>query len=131
VFAHPANAFVMRFLGHVNVLDAELAGGRARVGEVTLDVGGHNGDTRGRLYIRPHDVILARTPADGALSARVVRVTPLSRGLQIELQVPAIGARLRADLDWERGAALGLRDGEDVYLSLRQARVFAHGRHSG
>ena len=49
--------------------------------------------------------------------------------LQIELHVPAIGAQLRADLDWERGAALGLRDGEDVFLSLRQARVFAHGRH--
>jgi sulfate transport system ATP-binding protein len=128
VFAHPANAFVMRFLGHVNVLDAELAGGRARVGEVTLDVGSHHGDTRGRLYIRPHDVALARAPADGALQARVVRVTSLSRGLQIELEVPAIGAQLRADLDWERGTELALRDGEDVFLSLRQARVFAHGR---
>jgi hypothetical protein len=68
---------------------------------------------------------------DGALAARVMRVTPLSRGLQVELQVPAIGARLRADVDWERGAALALRDGEDVFLSLRQARVFAHGGPGG
>jgi sulfate/thiosulfate transport system ATP-binding protein len=131
VLAHPANAFVMRFLGHVNVLDAEFADGRARVGDVTLDVASHDGDTRGRLYIRPHDVALTRAPGDGALPARIVRITPLSRGLQIELQVPAIGARLRADLDWERGTALALRDGEDVFLSLRQARVFAHGRHDG
>jgi sulfate transport system ATP-binding protein len=131
VFAHPANAFVMRFLGHVNVLDAELAGGRARVGDVTLDVGSHHGDARGRVYIRPHDVSLARAPGDGALPARVVRITALSRGLQIELAVPAIGARLRADLDWERGAALALRDGEDVFLSLRDARVFANGRSDG
>src|SRR5690348_11035547 len=116
----------MRFLGHVNVLDAELAGGRARVGELTLDVEHHNGDSRGQIYIRPHDIALARAPADGALAARVVRVTPLSRGLQNELQVPAIGARLHADLDWERGTALALRDGEDVFLSLRQARAFAH-----
>ena len=27
--------------------------------------------------------------------------------------------------DWERGTALGLRDGDDVFLSLRRARVFA------
>jgi hypothetical protein len=54
-----------------------------------------------------------------------VRVTPLSGGLKIDLSVPAIGSRLRADLDWERGTALGLRDGDDVFLSLRRARVFA------
>jgi sulfate transport system ATP-binding protein len=126
VFEHPANDFVMRFLGHVNVLDAELADGRARIGDITLAIGGHNGDTRGRVYIRPHDVELARAPADGAFAARVVRVTPLSGGLKIDLSVPAMGSRLRADVDWERGAALALRDGDDVFLSLRRARVFAH-----
>jgi sulfate transport system ATP-binding protein len=125
VFEHPANDFVMRFLGHVNVLDAELAGGQARIGSVSLAVGDHAGDARGRVYVRPHDVELARAPADGALAARVVRVTPLSGGLKIDLSVPAIGSRLRADLDWERGTALGLRDGDDVFLSLRRARVFA------
>jgi sulfate transport system ATP-binding protein len=127
VFEQPANDFVMRFLGHVNVLDAELSNGHARIHGVTLQVGGdHTGDSHGRVYIRPHDVELARAPAAGALAARVVRVTPLSGGLKVDLSVPAIGSRLRADLDWERGTALGLRDGDDVFLSLRRARVFAH-----
>jgi sulfate transport system ATP-binding protein len=126
VFEQPANDFVMRFLGHVNVLDAELADGRARIGDVTLAVGNHNGDSRGRVYIRPHDVELARANSDGALAARVMRVTPLSGGLKIDLSVPSIGSRLRADVDWERGTALALRDGDDVFLSLRRARVFAH-----
>ncbi|TMQ17957.1 MAG: sulfate ABC transporter ATP-binding protein [Deltaproteobacteria bacterium] len=132
VFEQPANDFVMRFLGHVNVLDAELGDGRARIGEVTLAIGGHNGDTRGRVYIRPHDVELTRTPADGAVAAHVVRVTPLSGGLKVDLAVPAIGSRLRCDLDWKRGTALGLRDGDDVFLSLHRARVFAtdHGAAS-
>jgi sulfate transport system ATP-binding protein len=125
VFEHPANDFVMRFLGHVNVLDGDVADGRVRIGDVTLAVGSPAGDARGRVYVRPHDVELARSPAEGALAARVVRVTPLSGGLKVDLSVPAIGSRLRADLDWERGAALGLRDGDDVFLSLRRARVFA------
>ena len=128
VFEHPANDFVMRFLGHVNVLDAELADGHARIGDAIVALGSavaHGGDTRGRVYIRPHELDIARSPAAGALAARVVRVTPLSGGLKIELSVDSLGSRMRADLDWERGAALGLRDGDDVFLSLRRARVFA------
>ncbi len=136
VFDQPANDFVMRFLGHVNVLDAELEGGRARIGEVTVSLGDGrgaaiNGDAKGRVYVRPHEIDIARTPSPGkdAFAARVVRVTPLSGGLKIELTVPALGSRMRADIDWERGTALGLVDGDDVFLSLRRARVFAQTGH--
>ncbi|MDX2087342.1 MAG: sulfate ABC transporter ATP-binding protein [Kofleriaceae bacterium] len=128
VFQHPANDFVMRFLGHVNVLDARLEDGRARVGDVLIDLAnqdiGHVRD--GRVYVRPHEVEIGRTPGTGAVAARVVRVTPLGSGLKIELVAPSLGQRLRADVDWERGNALALRDGDDVFLSLRRARVFAH-----
>jgi sulfate/thiosulfate transport system ATP-binding protein len=129
VFEQPANDFVMRFLGHVNVLDAELTDGHALIGDVMVAlgsaVGAHRSDTRGRVYVRPHELDIARDPGAGALAARVVRVTPLSGGLKVELSVDALGSRMRADLDWERGKALGLRSGEDVFLSLRRARVFA------
>jgi sulfate transport system ATP-binding protein len=143
VFEHPANDFVMRFLGHVNVIDAELHDGYARISDVTFAVGSHNGEARapqpaqaaaaparlgdeplGRVYVRPHDVDVARTRTAGTFAARVVRVTPLSGGIKVELSVPSFGTNLRADLDWERGSALGLRGGDDVYLSLRRARVF-------
>jgi sulfate transport system ATP-binding protein len=126
VFEKPANDFVMQFLGHVNVLDAELAGGQARVGDITVAIGAHSGDSRGRVYVRPHDVEVAREPSAGAFAAQVVRVTPLSGGLKLELSVPSIGWQLRADIDWERGEALGLRNGDDVFLSLRRGRVFSH-----
>jgi sulfate transport system ATP-binding protein len=133
VFDRPANDFVMRFLGHVNVLDAELEDGRARIGEATVAlgaaIGAHHGDTRGRVYVRPHEVDIARAPAAGAFAARVLRVTPLSGGLKIELSVPSLGSRMRADIDWERGTALALSDGDDVFLSLRRARVFAPDDH--
>ncbi len=125
VFEHPANDFVMRFLGHVNVLDALLEQGRARVGEVFLDVD-HDAASphRGRVYVRPHEVEIGRAHTSGAIAARVTRVTPLGGGLKIELDAPALGSNLRADVDWERGTKLALRDGDDVFLSLRRARVF-------
>ncbi|MGE0400639.1 MAG: sulfate/molybdate ABC transporter ATP-binding protein [Kofleriaceae bacterium] len=123
VFQHPANDFVMRFLGHVNVLDAEVVAGRARVGAASVEVANAQ-EGRGRVYVRPHEVEVGRAPAENAVPAKVVRVTPLGSGLKIELVVPALGS-LRADVDWERGSALDLRDGDDVFVSLRRARVFA------
>jgi sulfate transport system ATP-binding protein len=126
VFEHPANDFVMRFLGHVNVLAAELAGGRARVGDVTVEVAGAPDDRRaGHIYVRPHEVEIGREPGRDAIRARVLRVVPLSAGLKVELDAPALGSSLRADVDWDRGSRLELRDGDDVFLSLRRARVFA------
>lgn len=156
VFQQPANDFVMRFLGHVNVLDAELTNGEARIGDITVALGtdlagnhelpyasassridnralpvgaARSVDIRGRVYVRPHEVDIARAPRAGTVAARVVRVTPLSGGLKIELTVPSLGSHMRADIDWERGNALGLAGGDDVFLSLRRARVFAHAGH--
>jgi sulfate transport system ATP-binding protein len=126
VFEHPANDFVMRFLGHVNVFEAELAGGYAQIGEVRIAVGGSEAGPHSRVYVRPHDIDVARVATAGAIAAQVVRVTPLSGALKIELSAPSLGPQIRADLDWERGTQLGLRSGDDVFLSLRRARVFAH-----
>ncbi len=93
VFAAPANDFVMRFLGHVNVI--ELPDGT-------------------RLHARPHELLIDR--AAGTFPARVTRVIPLSAGLKIELAHEA--QEIRVDVDWERGARLALRDGDAVFLSL-------------
>jgi sulfate transport system ATP-binding protein len=124
VFEHPANDFVMRFLGHVNILEAELDGGRARIGDAMIEIAGGGAAAHSHVYVRPHDIDVARVATTGALAAHVVRVTPLSGGLKIELTVPSLNSQLRADIDWERGSALGLRSGDDVFLSLRRARVF-------
>jgi sulfate transport system ATP-binding protein len=127
VFERPANDFVMRFLGHVNVFDAVLERGRARVGDIVVELAGAVDAAprhAGRIYVRPHEVTIAREAGDRGIPARVVRVTPLGAGLKVELVAPALAGHLRVDVDWERGTALGLRDGDDVFLSLRRARVF-------
>jgi sulfate transport system ATP-binding protein len=102
VFDHPANDFVMRFLGDVNVVEKDNA----------------------RLYIRPHELELDRNPGADRFPAQVVRITPLGAVLKIELDVELLGQPLSAELDRGRAAALGLDAGETVYLSLRRARRF-------
>ena len=125
VFQHPANDFVMRFLGHVNVLDAELEPGRARVGATVVEVATEDRGA-GRVYVRPHEVEVGRSRGENSVPAKVVRVTPLGAGLKVELEVftHARPTSVRADVDWERGTALDLRDGDEVFVSLRRARVF-------
>jgi len=126
VFEKPASDFVLRFLGHVNVFEARLERGRARLGEVIVDIdngGAAEAPRNARVYVRPHDVEIARAASAGAVPARVVRVTPRGAGLKVELDVPTLSPNLRADLDWRSGTALGLEAGDDVFLSLRRARV--------
>lgn len=103
VFETPANDFVMRFLGHVNVIETH----------------------EGTRYVRPHEVSIDRASRDGAVAATVLRVTPLGTGLKIEVSAPAIApSPMRVDLDWERGSNLALRDGDQVFVTLRRARHF-------
>ena len=61
VFEHPANAFVMDFLGNVNVFPVQLLDGRAMLGHVEMPLP-HvptSGD-EGRVFVRPHELDLTR-----------------------------------------------------------------------
>jgi sulfate/thiosulfate transport system ATP-binding protein len=105
IFDHPASDFVMRFIGQVNVLE--------RPG--------------GRVYVRPHELDLAREPGADRIAATVARVLPLGALLRVELAVPDASRPIRAELARDRAAALSLEPGDPVWLSLRRARVFEHG----
>jgi sulfate/thiosulfate transport system ATP-binding protein len=127
VFDHPANDFVMRFLGQVNVFSARVERGRAHLGEeLVLDVPQHpEPEARtAKVYVRPHELDIERDPSDGTVAARVLRVTPLGAAVKVELAVPSLSDNVRAELDRRRSDLLALRGGDRVYLSLRRARVF-------
>ncbi|MGA9522584.1 MAG: sulfate/molybdate ABC transporter ATP-binding protein [Myxococcaceae bacterium] len=126
VFDHPANEFVLRFLGQVNVFTGRVEGGRAHVGDLELDAPGHEGAHSGpaRVFVRPHDLEIAR--ASGAargIPADVVRITPLGPSVRIELKAVEDGALIVAALERSQSDALSLRPGERVVLLLRRARV--------
>jgi sulfate transport system ATP-binding protein len=137
VFDHPANSFVMDFLGSVNVLPGRVANGVFRS---TLSHG-DNGHTRrlevaypdyphrearpASVYVRPHDLDIDPT-ADGTagLAARVLHVNPAGPVARVRLLLSDGDTSVHADVSRERYAELGLKTGDTVYVSPRRAHVF-------
>jgi sulfate transport system ATP-binding protein len=127
VFDHPANAFVMDFLGNVNVFHGRLQGGRAHLGEVTLDFPDypHAEGQAAALYVRPHEWDVGRQPSGGnALRARVLHANPAGAVARLRLLALDFGAELQAEVPRERFDGLRLAAGDTVYVSPRRVRAF-------
>jgi sulfate/thiosulfate transport system ATP-binding protein len=124
VYEQPANEFVARFIGVMNILECEVAGGRARCGELDFPAGGEPDGRKLRIGFRPYavqissDLGLFRHPA-------VLRHTFfLGVMLRVELELPS-GLTLRARMAKEEYSQLGLFDGCAVSFQIRQYRVLA------
>jgi sulfate transport system ATP-binding protein len=130
VFEHPANAFVMDFLGNVNKLPVRVEGGRALLGDTgTVELpakvfaAAENGRTD--AYIRPHELDLSRS-ADGGncLLGKVVHINPAGSVVKVRLLAEDFGLMINVDVTPERYKALALRPGEGVYVTPKAAKIF-------
>jgi sulfate transport system ATP-binding protein len=98
LYDHPANEFVMSFVGPVNRL----------------------GDT----FIRPHDVELLLEPNGSTQEAMVQRLVHLGFEVRVEL-VRDDGETLSAQLTREQVEGLELQDGQIVYVRPMRQTIFA------
>jgi sulfate transport system ATP-binding protein len=89
VYDHPANQFVMGFLGPVSKLGDRL--------------------------VRPHDVAISLSADDGGSEAMVSRVVHLGFEVRVELDLPD-GSSARAQLTRAQTAELELARGDIVYV---------------
>jgi sulfate/thiosulfate transport system ATP-binding protein len=127
VFEHPANAFVMDFLGNVNVFPVRLLDGRAMLGHVEMPlphvpVGGD----QGRVFVRPHELDLSRVrEAASAIEAKITHINPAGSVVKVRLLAEQFGLLVNVDVVQERYVMLGLRSGEIVYIAPKKARMFA------
>src|SRR5262249_15532350 len=55
IFDHPASAFVMDFLGHVNIFHGRMEQGRAVIGKQDTEASPSNGSATS-FYVRPHEL---------------------------------------------------------------------------
>jgi sulfate transport system ATP-binding protein len=127
VFHHPATEFVMDFLGQVNVFRGRIEEGRAVVGSMCIDtpalVAAKNGAAN--VYVRPHELNIERElNGSAALAATVMRVNPAGSLAKVALATSE-GSPIQVDLPFDRFQELQLTAGEQVYVSPKQARVFA------
>ena len=100
LYDHPANEFVMGFVGPVNRL--------------------------GDAFVRPHDVELMLEPNGDTQEAMVERVVHLGFEAQVEL-VRDDGQHLLAQLTQEQAEQLELEGGQIVYVRPSRETVFSAG----
>jgi sulfate transport system ATP-binding protein len=127
IFEHPANEFVMDFLGNVNVFHGRVQNGRAVLGamEVAYPEYPHAESRKATGYVRPHELQISRA-ANGApsVAGRVLHVNRIGSTAKVRVSAEELGLVLNVDVPPERLSELALHEGERVYVSPSRVRVF-------
>jgi sulfate transport system ATP-binding protein len=114
IYDHPATAFVMSFIGPVNILPS------------TSDIFQGNGfdSAHPEMFLRPQDVVVEREPINGSsVPARVTRIIHLGWEIQAELSLDD-GQVVTAHLTRDRFDQLRLEPNQKVYVKPKDAKSF-------
>jgi len=139
IYDRPATEFVASFVGASNVLNGQVRGDRATLGALGgLDVRAPAGAGDGagvRAFVRPHDVELSPaltagdavtlgvTPSPPVARARIERMARVGFLIRLELRL-ADGQPLTVELTRDRVAEIGVVEGDQVLVNLREAKLF-------
>jgi sulfate/thiosulfate transport system ATP-binding protein len=127
IFEKPATPFVMDFLGNVNVFHGHVQGGRARLGQLDVAYPDYmQAESRAAMaFVRSHELDILRTKnGRPALEGKVVHVNPARPVVKVRVYSETFGVVLNVDLSWDRFHELGIAEGDQVFVSPRQMRVF-------
>jgi len=113
IYDHPATAFVMSFIGPVNVLPS------------TAQIFRSNGfdSAHPETFLRPQDVIVETTANGATVAARVSRLINLGWEVQVELTLDD-GQMVTAHLTRDRFDELKLEPQQKVYVKPKDAKSF-------
>ncbi|MCJ8278909.1 MAG: TOBE-like domain-containing protein [Rivularia sp. ALOHA_DT_140] len=113
IYDHPATAFVMSFIGPVNVLPS------------TSRIFQSNGfdSAQSEMFLRPQDVIVETSPNGTTVPARVSRLIHLGWEIQAELTLDD-GQVVTAHLTRDRFDELNLEPQQRVYVKPKDAKSF-------
>ncbi len=101
IYREPTSPYVFEFIGRANALAGEVRGGRFQARNLQLEAG-NVADGSARLYVRPHDLVLA--DGEDGIPAQVRALHRLADRITVELAV----------VDQERALELDLVDRADV-----------------
>src|SRR6266699_6443061 len=124
VYEYPANEFVARFIGVMNVLEPEVQDGVARIGELEFPAQGLPNGQRLRIGFRPYAVQISSDVKAYRYRAILRHTYFLGVMLRVELELPS-GLLIRARMTKEEYGFQGLDDGKEVAFQIRQYRVLA------
>lgn len=113
IYDHPASAFVMSFIGPVNVLPSS-----SRIFQ-------NNGfdSPHPEVFLRPQDILVDTQPNGASVPARVSRIIHLGWEIQAELSLDD-GQVVTAHLTRDRFDELNLHPQQRVYVRPKEAKAF-------
>ncbi len=124
VYELPANEFVARFIGAMNVLELQVSNGAARAGELEFPSYGLAEGQKLRIGFRPYAVQVSSDLAQYRYRALLRHTFFLGVLLRVELELPS-GLTIRARMTKEEYAHQALEQGKEVSFQIRQFRLLA------
>ena len=124
VYEQPANEFVARFIGVMNVLEPEVRNGVASIGELEFPSQGQAEGQKLRIGFRPYAVQISADLTQYRYHAVLRHTFFLGVLLRVELELPS-GLIVRARMTKEEYEHQCLEDGKEVSFQIRQYRVLA------
>ncbi len=127
VFENPANAFVMDFLGQVNVFEGIIADGLPKITGYSALKGPPQKDfCSNTIYVRPYELDIEITPsASDSLPAKVFHINPAGPVVRIHLQDLDSTARVFVEVNFAKFKELNVAAGQVVYIQPKRLRIFA------
>ncbi len=124
VYDQPANEFVARFIGAMNILELQVRNGAACAGELEFPAHGLAEGQKLRIGFRPYAVQISSDLTQYRYHAVLRHTFFLGVLLRVELELPS-GLTLRARMTKEEYSHQGLADGTEVSFQIPQYRVLA------
>jgi sulfate transport system ATP-binding protein len=128
IYDNPASPFVYDFLGNVNLFSGRMRDGAVVIGDTKIEMPESAGesDSDAIAFVRPHDIRVSREPVGPAtLAARVIRSNAAGPLANLELVRLDTGGQFTVQLGKEQFQQLQLKAGEQVFVELRNVKVFS------
>lgn len=119
IYDHPATAFVMSFIGPVNVLPSSSR----------LFQNSRFDSPAPQVFLRPHDLIVEIYQSETGTSATVSRIVHLGWEIEAELTLDD-GQEVKAILTREQFDQLKLQAQQRVYIKPKKAKSFPQNREA-
>jgi sulfate/thiosulfate transport system ATP-binding protein len=128
IYDHPASPFVYDFLGNVNLFSGRVREGTVTIGgtEFAAPETAGEADTDAVAFVRPHDIHITRE-ANGqkTFPALVVRCNAAGPLANLELERLDGSGQFTAQLSKEEFQQLQLKNGERVFVELKNVKIFS------
>ena len=128
VYHNPVNAFVLNFLGKVNLFHGRVEDGKLYLGNTPFELPGmaKNNVKSANLYIRPHQFQITRKPmATGSIDSTVQYINPVGAMVKLDL-VTDCGDPIQVEVPQEEFAALKINKNDRVYVSPKQVTYYEY-----